>query len=357
MTITEEPTTTLDEQMFQASIGALELFAVYLGDRLGLYEAIHEHGPVTVGALAERAGIHPRYAQEWLEQQAVAGYLSCDNPEAGADHRRYDLPVAHAGVLVDPDDPAHVAPFAHLLVGVARVLDDVVGAYRTGAGVPYSRYGATFRHGQGAINRPAFSADLVDEWLPAVPGLVERLDAGARVADIGCGQGWSTVAIARRYPNAEVWGIDPDVASIDDARGIAAERGVDVRFEAVDAAELASDGPFDAAFIFEALHDMARPVEVLKAARAALTEDGSLIVADEAVAEQFTLPGDDLERMMYGWSITHCLPASMAEQPSAAIGTVIRESTVRELAQAAGFRSVQIVPVDAGFFRLYELKR
>src|SRR5690606_18334863 len=114
--------------------------------------------------------------------------------------------------------------------------------------------------------------------------------------------------------------------------------------------------PVDVAIILEALHDMARPVDVLRAVRESLADDGVLVVADEAVAESFQAPGDELERMMYGWSITHCLPASMAEQPSAAIGTVIRESTVRQLASAAGFRSVKVVPVDAGFFRLYELR-
>ena len=123
-----------------------------------------------------------------------------------------------------------------------------------------------------------------------------------------------------------------------------------------DAAELASHGPFDAVLILEALHDMARPTDVLAAARAALNDGGAVVIADEAVADAFVAPGDDLERMMYGWSVTHCLPASMVEQPSAAIGTVIRADTVRELAAAAGFASCEVLPVDGGFFRLYALR-
>lgn len=129
-----------------------------------------------------------------------------------------------------------------------------------------------------------------------------------------------------------------------------------VRFECSDAAGLAAAGPFDVVLVLEALHDMAQPVEALAAARAALGPDGALLVADEAVAASFTAPGDDLERMMYGWSITHCLPASMAEQPSAAIGTVIREDTVRTLAQQAGFGQFEVLDVDGGFFRLYALR-
>lgn len=364
MTMTEAPTNEqatpeaeLADHLMSATTGTLELYGIYLGTRLGLYRHIHEAGSVTTPELAERAGIHPRYAQEWLEQQAVAGILTCADPSAAADERRYALPGAHVGILVDPDDESHLAPFAQMLVGIAQVLDEVAEAYRTGDGVPYSRYGAAFRHGQGAINRPAFTSALVEEWLPAVGGLAATLRGGGKAVDIGCGQGWSTTAIARAFPEAEVWGIDADVPSIEEARQLAASAGVRVRFEAVDASELAGNGrPVDVAIILEALHDMARPVDVLRAVRESLADDGVLVVADEAVAESFQAPGDELERMMYGWSITHCLPASMAEQPSAAIGTVIRESTVRQLASAAGFRSVKVVPVDAGFFRLYELR-
>jgi 2-polyprenyl-3-methyl-5-hydroxy-6-metoxy-1,4-benzoquinol methylase len=152
-------------------------------------------------------------------------------------------------------------------------------------------------------------------------------------------------------------GLDSDAASILAARVAAAEHGVMVRFECADATALAAEAPFDVVLLLEALHDVAQPVEVLAAARAALAPDGAVLVADEAVASGFRAPGDDVERLMYGWSITHCLPAAMAEQPSAAIGTVIREETVRALAQEAGFRRVEILDVDGGFFRLYSLTR
>jgi 2-polyprenyl-3-methyl-5-hydroxy-6-metoxy-1,4-benzoquinol methylase len=242
-----------------------------------------------------------------------------------------------------------------MVVGIANVLDEVVDAYRTGAGVPYARYGADFRDGQGAINRPAFTSALVEAWLPAASGVVSSLRAGGRIADLGCGQGWSTIAVADAFPEAEVWGVDADVASIEDARRNAAARGTNVRFEAADAAAIVGHGPFDVVIILETLHDLARPLDVLEAAKGALAPGGSVVVADEAVASSFTAPGDELERMMYGWSITHCLPASRAEQPSAAIGTVIREDTVRALASEAGFSRCEVLPVDGGFFRLYQL--
>jgi 2-polyprenyl-3-methyl-5-hydroxy-6-metoxy-1,4-benzoquinol methylase len=244
-----------------------------------------------------------------------------------------------------------------LVVGVANALDDVLVAYRDGGGVPYARYGADFRSGQGAINRPAFAGALSGDWLPALRGVPEKLANGGRVADIGCGQGFAAIGVAQAFPQAEVWGFDSDSASIEDARRHAAEAGADVRFEAADATALAAHGPFDLIMLLEVLHDLSRPVEVLAAAREALADDGVLFVADEAVAPAFTAPGDDLERMMYGWSISHCLPTSMAEQPSAAIGTVIREDQVRALAGEAGLTRFDVLDVDGGFFRLYDLRR
>ena len=348
-------TTTLDQRVLDAAIGALELFGIHLGSQLGLYDAVLG-GAGTVAELAEAAGIAPRYAQEWLEQQAVAGVLTVDDVAADAGARRYTLPEAHVGVVANPLALDHMAPLAGLVVGIATVLDDVMAAYRSGGGVPYARYGAEFRRGQGAINRPTFSTALVEEWLPAAGPAVERLATGGRLADLGCGQGWSTIAVARAFPGAEVWGIDSDEASIAEARAVAVDQGVRVRFECADAGGLAAAGPFDVVTLLEALHDLARPVEVLAAARAALAGDGVLLVADEAVAPAFTAPGDELERMMYGWSITHCLPAAMAEQPSAAIGTVIREATVRDLSLQAGFSQVDVLDVDGGFFRLYALR-
>ena len=348
-------TTTLDQRVLDAAIGALELFGIHLGNRLGLYDALLG-GAGTVDEVAAAAGIAPRYAREWLEQQAVAGVLTVDDVTAAAGARRYTLPEAHVGVVADPLALDHMAPLAGLVIGIASVLDEVVDAYRSGGGVPYARYGAEFRRGQGAINRPAFTSALVQEWLPALGPAVERLATGGRLADLGCGQGWSAIAVARAFPGADVWGVDSDAPSIAEARVAAEEHGVAVHFECADAGTLAAAGPFDVVTVLEALHDMARPVEVLRSARAALGAGGVVLVADEAVAPAFTAPGDELERMMYGWSITHCLPAAMAEQPSAAIGTVIREDTVRDLALQAGFGRVDVLPVDGGFFRLYALR-
>ena len=346
----------LAERLLGATVGALELFSVYLGAELGLYRALARHGPLTCSELSDRAGVAPRYAREWLEQQAVAGLLDVDQPGAQAGARRYALDSRHARVLLDPGDTAHVAPLAHMLAGIGGVLPRVADAYRTGGGVPYEAYGRAFRHGQGHVNRPAFDHELAVDWLAAMPDVIDRLQGGsARVADLGCGQGWSSLAVARAFPRARVDGVDLDPASIADATRYAEDAGLAdrVRFRHADATRL--EGPYDLILIVEALHDMTDPADALHAARAALADRGAVLVVDEKVADAFTAPGDEVERLMYGWSVTHCLPTQMVEQPSAALGTVMRSHTVAELADQAGYSRVDVLPVDHDLFRLYRL--
>ncbi|MEM9566502.1 MAG: methyltransferase domain-containing protein, partial [Actinomycetota bacterium] len=205
--------------------------------------------------------------------------------------------------------------------------------------------------------RPAYASELAD-WVEAAPELADRLRSGGRIVDIGCGGGWSTIALARAFPEAEVVGIDADAASIDDAVANAAATApdVDIRFELLDASDPIEEYGADLVLILEALHDMARPAEALEAARRILADGGAVLVADEKVSPTFVAPGDELERMMYGWSVSHCLPVAMAEEPSAAIGTVIRPSTVKALAREAGFASTELSDIDAGFFNLYVLR-
>jgi SAM-dependent methyltransferase len=347
----------LTGRLLQATIHALELYGIYLGKALGLYEALTSGRRLTPAELARIAGIAPRYAREWLEQQAVAGFLRVESPSAPAEARRYWLPPEHANVLVAEDHPSHLAPLAQMVAGIGGALERVVHAYRSGGGVAYPHFGAAFRAGQAGINRPAFQSDLVTRWIPAVPDLHDALTSRPlRVADVGCGAGWSTLAMTKAFPQADIVGFDADPASVYDAQRHAAAHGLSVRFEIRDAAAVAADGPFDLVLVLEALHDMAHPGEALRAIREALAPGGSVLVAEEKVGDHFHAPADDLERLMYGWSIVHCLPVAMADQPSAAIGTAMRADTLQALAAAAGLRRVEVVPVDAGFFRLYRLR-
>jgi 2-polyprenyl-3-methyl-5-hydroxy-6-metoxy-1,4-benzoquinol methylase len=200
---------------------------------------------------------------------------------------------------------------------------------------------------------------LGTEWLPAIPDVHERLQSGmpARVADVGCGTGWSSIAIARAYPNVQVDGFDLDETSIAIARENAVAAGVAdrVTFAVRDAADPQLAGRYDLVTAFETVHDMARPAEALRAMRALAREGGAVIIADERVGETFSAPGDEIERLNYGFSVLHCLPASLAETPSAGIGTVMRPPTLRRLAAEAGFREVEILPIENDFWRFYRL--
>jgi 2-polyprenyl-3-methyl-5-hydroxy-6-metoxy-1,4-benzoquinol methylase/predicted transcriptional regulator len=349
----------LAERLFHSLIGSMELASIWAGLRLGLYEVLRRHGPVTVAELAELAGIDARYAREWLEQQAVAGLLDVEDPGRDAASRRYRLPDAHADVLLDADHPAHAGATAWWIGSLAEVLQRIPDVYRSGAGLPYPEYGADCRLAIANFNRPMFVNDLAG-WFAAAPEVEARLAAeGARALDVGCGIGWSSISLAKAFPTLRVDGIDSDEASIAEAQRLAEEAGVAdrVRFRVVDAAELgaAGEGGYDAALIFEALHDMARPVEALAAIRALLADGGVLIVADEKVAETFTAPGDDVERLNFAFSWWHCLPASRAETPSVAAGTALRADTVRQWAGQAGFAGLRVLPVDHLFWRFYEL--
>ena len=350
----DERRDALVERLFEAVLGFNDLYAIYIGDRLGLYAALADRGPSTPADLAQATGTHERYLREWLEHQAVGSVLDVD--EEG----RFSLPPGHDEVLLDKDSPAHMAAFARMMVGIVQPLPAVLDAFRTGEGVAYALYPPDFCEGQGDMNRIGYVNQLASEWLPALADVDERLhaDPPARVADVACGVGWSSIAIARGYPKVRVDGIDSDPASIDLARELAVTEGLGdrVRFSVADAADPGFDGPYDLVTIFEAVHDMSRPVEVLRTVREALAPDGTLLVADEKVAETFTVPGDETERLMYGWSVLHCLPVGMAEQPSAATGTVMRADTMRRYADEAGFSEVEVVPIEHDFWRFYRLR-
>lgn len=349
----------LVERLYGATIGALDLFAVYLGDRLGFYRALAADGPATSTQLAARTGTAERYAREWLEQQAVTGILACENPEAGAVVRRFALPAGYEAVLVDPDSLLAMTPLARMLAGVVRPLPAVVEAFRTGAGVPFEAYGEDLREGQAAATRPIFLHQLAQEWLPALPDVHARLaaDPPARVADVGMGFGLSSIAIARAYPGVRVDGFDLDAASVAAARANAQAAGVAdrVTFQNRDAGAEDLAGRYDFALAVECVHDMSDPVAVLRAMRRLVGEGGTALVVDEKAADRFSAPGDDLERFFYGASILHCLPVGLVEQPSAATGTVMRADTFRGYAARAGFRGVEVLPVAHDFYRLYRL--
>lgn len=348
-------------RLFQSSLGMFEVLTVYLGDRLGLYRALAEQEWSTPSELATRAGVAERYTREWLEQQATAAMIEVDDAAAQPHARRYRLPVAHREVLLDVDSLCYLAPLARLTGSLSSVLPKLLEAYRGGGGVPWSAFGEDGREGQADMNRPIYLNLLGKEWLPSIPEVHARLQADppARIADIGCGGGWASIGIAKAYPNVQVDGYDVDAPSIELARANAEAQGVSdrVKFYVTDAGEPSIAGTYDLVCAMEMIHDLSRPVDVLRTMRRLAASKGTVLVMDERVAEQFTAPGDEVERFMYSASLLCCLPAGLSESPSAATGTVMRPDTLRRYAQEAGFQDIETLPIEHDFFRVYRLTK
>jgi 2-polyprenyl-3-methyl-5-hydroxy-6-metoxy-1,4-benzoquinol methylase len=348
----------LSNRLFSAGLAAAELLAIYIGVELGLYHTLSEAGPSSAATLAQRAGIAPRYAREWLEQQAAAGILEVDDATKPAESRLYLLPEGHRETLIETDSVFYAAPMALLpIASVLPTLPQLLQAYRTGAGVPFSAYGHAFQCAQSNLNRSVFHQAL-PRWLRTLlPQLHARLNRSCCVADVGCGMGWSSIALARAYVGARVDGFDISESAVTGAKANAAAAGVSdrVQFMVKDIACLDEGTRYDAMFMFDALHDLSQPVDVLRTCRRLLVEDGVMLLMEPKAGEAFRAPTDETERFLYAISLLHCLPVGLADQPSAGTGTVLRPKMVREFALAAGFTHVSICEVDHKFYRLYLL--
>jgi len=345
------------ERLFAASMSTYETFSTYVGLHLGWFAALAEGGPATSTELAARTGTQERYCREFCEFQASLGTLTADGA-TDPTVRVFTLPAGPAEVLLDEQSLNYLGPLTRMAAASGRRIDDLLTAYRDGGGVSWDAFGDDARESQSALNRPWFTQKLA----PALAGVPE-LDAvlgrpSARILDVGCGGGWSTLALARAYPDATVVGLDVDAPSIGAARAAAGAAGLADRIEFVlaEGESLPVSEPYDAAFAFECLHDMPRPVEVLSAIRSAVRQDGFVVIMDEAVDDEFAAPGSEIDQCMYGFSLFICLPDGLASSPSVGTGTVMRRSVLTDYASRAGFADVTVLPIDDfGFFRFYRL--
>jgi 2-polyprenyl-3-methyl-5-hydroxy-6-metoxy-1,4-benzoquinol methylase len=332
--------------------GAMSCLNVYLGHRLGLFQALADAGPVTSHELARKTGYQERYLREWLECMAVGDVLAHDEA-LGA----FSLSPEHAVALLDRDSPAYATPFVCYLPSFAKVLDQLMEAFRSGGGVPYEAYGADTLEGIGLGNRPMYVHDYVARWIPTMPDIEARLRAGGRVAEIGCGLGWSSISLAKGFPRIRIEAVDVDEASI-----VAAQRNAQdakmadrIRFHRGPVEEVPLSGPFDLVTAFECLHDMPYPVKALRRMGELAGPGGTVLVADEAVGDTLGENRTFLGRLNYNFSVLHCLPQAMVFPGSAGTGTVIRPSILKGYAREAGFRRVDVLPIEHPLWRFYRL--
>jgi SAM-dependent methyltransferase len=353
-----DPVEALADRIFVEGIGAFHLVTVYLGVRLGLFRALAETPGLTAAGLAAAASIDERYAVEWLQAETYAGLLVADGTDYTA--ARFTLADGVAPTLVDEVSPAYVGGVPLALVAVAGASAALREAYRSGGGVTVEAYGPEMVPAQAAFNRPAFVNELATSWLPQLTGVHERLiDATnpARVADVGCGCGWSAIELAKAFDHLTIDGYDADTESVEQARRNAEEHGVAdrVQFHLVDASsETYGAGDYDVVFFFECVHDFGRPVEALAAARAAVARDGAVIIMDERTADRPQV-GDPVETFFALVSATWCLPQSRVVPDCEAPGTVMRAATLESFARRAGWAGTEVLPIEHAFFRFYRL--
>jgi 2-polyprenyl-3-methyl-5-hydroxy-6-metoxy-1,4-benzoquinol methylase len=316
--------------------GAASVPLVRIGDALGLYKALHVNGPMTPGELAARTRTHERYLREWLSHNAAAGYLAYD-PQSG----RFELPPEQAMVFVVEDSPVYMMGAFDVMVAMQKNQSKVEEAFRSGGGVPWGDLQCMFC-ATARFFRPGYQNNLVQQWLPALDGVVAKLERGAAVADVGCGCGWSTVIMAKAFPNSRFVGYDYHEASVEGARVHAREHGVDenTRFAVGTAKDIPDDG-FDLVTFFDCLHDMGDPAGAAAHVKRMLKPDGTWMIIEPMAGDRLEDNLNPVGRLYYAGSTMVCVPTSLSQEVGAALGAQAGEAKLREVITAGGFGNIR----------------
>jgi len=326
----------LMEFVFRAvgEVGAtLNTALVVMGDKLGLYTAMAAAGPLTPGELAERTGTAERYVREWLNAQAAGGFVSYD-PDSG----RYTLPPEQAMALTDSSSPAYLPGFFQIALGSMLDSPRITAAAREGTGFGWHEHGTDVFDGCERFFRPGYNANLTTQWLPALDGVTDRLERGARVADVGCGHGSSTILLAQAFPNSTFVGTDYHDGSIQTARQRARDAGVEdrVRFETAPASSYSGNG-YDLVTMFDCLHDMGDPVGAARHVRGTLTPEGTWMIVEPYAEDRVEGNLNPVGRAYYAFSTLLCTPASLSQEVGLALGAQAGEARIRDVVLAGGF--------------------
>jgi 2-polyprenyl-3-methyl-5-hydroxy-6-metoxy-1,4-benzoquinol methylase len=352
--------TTYDEARAEAFVGtvltnfgaAFASLLTAIGDKLGLFKDLAANGPATSSTLAARAGIDERYAREWLAQMQAVGYLEYD-PASGA----YTLPAEHVPALAEERGPVFFGGAHQMLLGLGDAMPPLLNAFRNGGGVPQSAYGDDWWDGMARFTASWFENLLLPVWIPAMPDVQARLEAGCRVADVGCGTGLALVRMAQAYPASTFVGYDLYPPWIDRARTLAEESGVEgrVRFETRDAAKGLPE-TFDVITTFDVIHDAIDPEGILRSIRQALRDDGIYVCLDINCSDRVEENSGPLGTTFYGFSVLYCMTTSLAHG-GAGLGTCgFHPHLVEDYCKAAGFSAVRQLPLENPFNNVYEVR-
>ena len=336
-------TEIVDEAKLEALAGkvigdvasALSLLMSYIGDQSGVYDALDGAGALTVDELATKTGLNPKYLLQWLGSNAAAGYVTHH-----ADDERFSRSPEQALIFAREGQPACMQGFFQAVVSQYETHEKAVETFKSGAGRPWEDHSDCCFCGTDRFFRPGYAANLIDNWIPALDGVEAKLKAGAKVADIGCGHGSSTLLMAEAYPNSTIIGIDFHAPSIDEARGKAKQAGLNnVEFQVASAQDF--DGAdFDFACIFDALHDMGDPVGAAAHIKQALGIDGTFMLVEPLAGDRMSENLHPLGQIYYAFSTTVCTPTSLAQDVGLGLGAQAGQKRLTEVLHEAGFANV-----------------
>jgi SAM-dependent methyltransferase len=337
--------TEIDEAKLEAFMGqaVTDMGAIIsaplmlIGEKLGLYKAMAGAGPLTSQEVAERSGAAERYVREWLANQAAGGYVTYD-PETG----RYTLPDEQALALADEDSPFYILGVYDLIASLYADEDKIMESFRSGDGMGWHEHNHRLFRGTERFFRPGYRANLVAEWIPALDGVQEKLEAGAKVADVGCGHGASTIIMAGAFPNSEFFGFDYHPASIDRAREAAQEAGVSDRitFAVASAKDYPGTG-YDLVCVFDCLHDMGDPVGASAHILSTLDAEGTWMIVEPFANDRVEDNLNPVGRVFYGASTVICTPASLDQEVGLALGAQAGEGRLTDVLKEGGFTRVK----------------
>jgi len=316
--------------------GAMSLFMAYLGDQAGVFAALDETGRTNLAGLATKTGLNPIYLHEWLGSVSAAGYVT-HHPE----DETFSLAPEQALVFTREGQPANMQGFFQLIVSQFAGHEKATEIFKSGEGRSWGDHPACLFCGTDRFFRPGYQMNLIDSWIPALDGVEAKLKAGAKVADIGCGHGSSTVLLAQAYPNSTIVGIDFHAPSIEEARQKAAEAGVtNVEFQVAKAQDFAGSG-YDFACIFDALHDMGDPVGAARHIRETLAPGGTFMLVEPMAGDSMAENMNPLGQIFYAASCTICTPNSLSQEVGLGLGAQAGQKRLTEVLSEAGFGNVR----------------